>query len=60
MKEERGETCSMHKRLRNAYKILVVKPKRERQLGRHVGADGRIILECILNKWGERIWIGFN
>jgi hypothetical protein len=24
-----------------------------------LGIDGRIILEWILWKWGERVWIGF-
>jgi hypothetical protein len=34
---------------RSAFKILKVKPRGKRPLGR-LGVDGRIILECILKK----------
>jgi hypothetical protein len=44
--------------MRNAYKVLVGKPERKRQLG-GLGVYGRIILEWILGKYGGKLWIGF-
>jgi hypothetical protein len=43
--------------LGNAYKILVENPK-ERGDSEDLGVDGRIILECVLGKYGGRVdWI---
>jgi hypothetical protein len=43
--------------VRNAQNILVGKPQGKRQL-RRPRHDGKIILERILGKKGERVWTG--
>jgi hypothetical protein len=54
IKEDKmGETCNMHGRGENAYKLLVGKPEGKRPLGRYT-SRGRIILKWILNKKGWR------
>jgi hypothetical protein len=37
--DEMGNTCSMHREMRNEYRILIRKTE-----GREIGRDGRIIL----------------
>jgi hypothetical protein len=44
--------------MRNPYNILVGKPEGKRPL-EDVDIDGKIILQCISGKWGERVWTGF-
>jgi hypothetical protein len=44
-----GETCSAHDEIRNAYEILVGKPKGRENLD-DLGAGGKIILKCIFGK----------
>jgi hypothetical protein len=39
----------------NAYSVLVGKPEGKNHL-EDLGVDGRIILECILRKQGEKVW----
>jgi hypothetical protein len=43
---------------RNAHKFLVGKPEEKRSL-EDLGADGKIILEWILGKWGGKMWTGW-
>jgi hypothetical protein len=45
-------------KMRNAYNILVGKPKGKRPLWRS-SHDERIILKGILEKWTMSVWIGF-
>jgi hypothetical protein len=40
--------------MRNAHSILVRNPEGRRPLGRP--ADGKIILECLLEKWSEKMY----
>jgi hypothetical protein len=40
--------------MRNSYNTLVEKPERGEHFG-HLGADGTILLKCILNKWDTRV-----
>jgi hypothetical protein len=42
--------------VRNAYRILLIKPEWKITLG---SVDGRIILKLILNKWYVTLWSGF-
>jgi hypothetical protein len=42
---------------RNANKIFVGKPEGKRPLQK-LGADGKIILEWMSEKWGEKLWTG--
>jgi hypothetical protein len=44
--------------LGNAYKILVGKPEGGDQ-SEDLYIDGKIILECILGKYGEKLWTEF-
>jgi hypothetical protein len=44
--------------MRNAYSILVGKLEGKRLLGRPRWEDGRIILEWMLGKSGEKVWTG--
>jgi hypothetical protein len=44
--------------MRNAYKILVEKPKKKKHL-EDIGIDGGTILKCLLQKLGIRIQTGF-
>jgi hypothetical protein len=41
----------------NAYKILIGNLNR-RDRSEYLGADGKIILECILGKRGGKLWGG--
>jgi hypothetical protein len=43
---------------RNAYRILVGNNK-ERDHWEDLDISGRIILKCVLEKWGGLIWTGF-
>jgi hypothetical protein len=43
--------------MRNAYNILVGKPKGKRPLG-DSGVDGKIKLEWILSKLDRKVWTG--
>jgi hypothetical protein len=40
---------------RNAQRILVGKPERKKPLGRPLGVDGKVILECVLRKKGKNV-----
>jgi hypothetical protein len=44
--------------MRNAYIILLEKPKGKNHLG-DIGIDGRIILEWIFENQGRKLWTGF-
>jgi hypothetical protein len=46
------------KDMRNVNKILVGKPKGKGPVGRP-RRDGKISLECVLEKWSEMVWTGF-
>jgi hypothetical protein len=45
------------KGMRNAYNILIGKPKRDHS--EDIGIDGKIILEWILGKEGGKVWTGY-
>jgi hypothetical protein len=45
----------MHGNYENAYKILVERPEK-RGHSKDLGIDKRIILKCILQKQGGRMW----
>jgi hypothetical protein len=47
------------KEIRNAYKILIKISKEKRRPVEETSVDGRIILRCILEKEGMRMWTGF-
>jgi hypothetical protein len=44
--------------MRNAYNILVGNMK-ERDLSEDLSVDGKIILECMLEKYSGMLWTGF-
>jgi hypothetical protein len=46
-----GGACATHGMM-DSYKILVVKPKGKEATNGDLGADGRIILKLILEKYG--------
>jgi hypothetical protein len=43
--------------MRNAYKILLIKPEGRKHLG-DLGVDGRRALKWTSNKYGARMWRG--
>jgi len=54
-----GGSCNTHGRDEIVYKILVGKRERRTHL-EDVGVDGGIILECVLLKWGGKVWSRLN
>jgi hypothetical protein len=44
--------------MRNEYTGLVAKPESKSYLV-DLSIDGRIILKCIVNKYGVKMWTGF-
>jgi hypothetical protein len=59
MENEMGETYNAYREIINAYKILVGKTTVKSHL-RDLGADERIIIKCILEKEGVRMWSKFT
>jgi hypothetical protein len=55
--DEVSGACSAHGGMKNADKILVGKPDGKRH-SENLSVDERIILKCILGKYGWRVWIG--
>jgi hypothetical protein len=45
--------------IRNAYKIVIGKREGKRDHAEDLGVDGRIILECLLGKYGGNVLTGF-
>jgi hypothetical protein len=44
--------------MKHPYKMLADEPEKENHLGNQ-SIDGRMLLECILNKQGKNLWTGF-
>jgi hypothetical protein len=57
--DERGGTSSRNGELKNVYKTLVGKSDKDKPFWR-TGLRRGLILTCILNKKGGKVWIGFR
>jgi hypothetical protein len=54
-----GEACSTQGKIRNTYKILVGKPEGKRLFVKNRGEHWRMVLNCMLRKYGVSTWVGF-